>query len=65
MSRSGAAPITYFTTGSVKIFADSASNTVDVQMEQANFAENSVRFQATLTFLNGRFRSLMTAITGQ
>ena len=40
-------------------------NTVDVQMEQANFAENSVRFQATLTFLNSRFRSLMTAITGQ
>src|SRR3954465_1202335 len=40
-------------------------NTVDVQMEQANFAENSVHFQATLTFLNARFRSLMTAITGQ
>ena len=39
-------------------------NTVDVQMEQANFAENSVRFQATLTFLNARFRNLMTAITG-
>ena len=40
-------------------------NTVDVQMEQANFAENSVHFQATLTFLNARFRSLLTAITGQ
>ena len=40
-------------------------NTVDVQMEQANFAENSVRFQATLTFLNNRFRGLMTAITGE
>lgn len=40
-------------------------NTVDVQMEQANFAENSVRFQATLTFLNARFRGLMTAITGE
>jgi flagellar basal-body rod protein FlgB len=40
-------------------------NTVDVQMEQANFAENAVRFQATLSFLNARFRSLMTAITGQ
>ena len=39
-------------------------NTVDVQMEQANFAENSVRFQATLTILNARFRGLMTAITG-
>ena len=40
-------------------------NTVDVQMEQANFAENSVRFQATLTILNARFRGLMTAITGE
>ena len=40
-------------------------NTVDVQMEQANFAENAVRFQATLTFLNARFRGLLTAITGQ
>jgi flagellar basal-body rod protein FlgB len=40
-------------------------NTVDAQLEQAAFAENAVRFQATLTFLNARFRSLMTAITGQ
>jgi flagellar basal-body rod protein FlgB len=40
-------------------------NTVDVQMEQANFAQNSVSFQATLSFLNARFRGLMTAITGQ
>jgi len=40
-------------------------NTVDVQMEQAAFAENTVRFQATLTFLSARFRGLMTAITGQ
>jgi flagellar basal-body rod protein FlgB len=40
-------------------------NTVDVQMEQAAFAENAVRFQATLSFLSSRFRGLMTAITGQ
>jgi flagellar basal-body rod protein FlgB len=40
-------------------------NTVDVQMEQAAFAENSVRFQATLSFLQARFRGLLTAITGQ
>ena len=29
-------------------------NTVDAQLEQAAFAENSVRYQATLTFLNAR-----------
>ena len=40
-------------------------NTVDAQLEQTAFAGNAVRFQATLTFLNARFRSLMTAITGQ
>jgi flagellar basal-body rod protein FlgB len=40
-------------------------NTVDAQLEQAAFAENSVRYQATLTFLNAKFRSLLTAITGQ
>lgn len=40
-------------------------NTVDVQLEQAAFAENAVRFQATLTFLSARFRGLLTAITGQ
>lgn len=40
-------------------------NTVDPQLEQAAFAENAVRYQATLTLLNARFRSLMTAITGQ
>jgi flagellar basal-body rod protein FlgB len=40
-------------------------NSVDVQVEQAAFAENAVRYQATLTFLNSRLRGLMTAITGQ
>ena len=40
-------------------------NTVDTHLEQAAFAENAVRYQATLTFLNSKFRSLMTAITGQ
>ena len=40
-------------------------NTVDTQMEQAAFAENTVRYQATLTFLTGSLKDLMTAITGQ
>ncbi len=40
-------------------------NTVDVQLEQAAFAENAVRYQATLSFLSSKFRGLMTAITGQ
>jgi flagellar basal-body rod protein FlgB len=39
-------------------------NTVDEQLEQSAFAENVVRYQATLTFLNNALRGLMTAITG-
>ena len=40
-------------------------NTVDVQLEQAAFADNSVRYQSALAFLSDKFKSLMTAITGQ
>lgn len=40
-------------------------NTVDAQLEQAAFADNAVRYQATLAFLQSKFRGLMTAITGQ
>lgn len=40
-------------------------NTVDAQLEQAAFAENTVRYQATLTFIGGQLRSMLTAITGQ
>ena len=40
-------------------------NTVDMQQEQAAFADNTVRYQAALTFLSDKFKSLMTAITGQ
>jgi flagellar basal-body rod protein FlgB len=39
-------------------------NTVDAQQEQAAFADNTVRYQATLSFLSARFKGLMTAITG-
>jgi len=40
-------------------------NTVDAQIEQAAFAENAVRYQATINFLSSKFRGLMTALTGQ
>jgi flagellar basal-body rod protein FlgB len=39
-------------------------NTVDEQLEQSAFAENSVRYQASLQFISGALRDLMTAITG-
>jgi flagellar basal-body rod protein FlgB len=37
-------------------------NTVDEQLEQSAFAENSVRYQASLAFLNTKLRDLLTAI---
>lgn len=40
-------------------------NTVDVDVERANFAENSVRYEATLRFLNSQIKQMMTAINGQ
>ncbi|HTB66944.1 MAG TPA: flagellar basal body rod protein FlgB [Steroidobacteraceae bacterium] len=40
-------------------------NTVDSQQEQAAFADNTVHYQATLTFLSMRLHNLLTAITGQ
>lgn len=39
-------------------------NTVDSHVEQSEFTQNAVRYQSTLTFLNGRFKSLMLAIKG-
>jgi len=40
-------------------------NTVDLDVERANFAENSVRYESTLRFLNGQIKTMMTAINGQ
>ena len=39
-------------------------NTVESHIEQAAFAENSIRYQATLTFLKGRFDTLKMALQG-
>ncbi|GMU45822.1 MAG: hypothetical protein AMXMBFR26_06040 [Porticoccaceae bacterium] len=37
-------------------------NSVDLQVEQAEFAENAVQYQATLRFLRSRFSGLMNAL---
>ena len=41
------------------------SNSVDMDRERANFADNSVRYEATLRFINGRSKTLLSAIQGQ
>ncbi|HEY9545295.1 MAG TPA: flagellar basal body rod protein FlgB [Solimonas sp.] len=40
-------------------------NTVDVQVEQGQFADATLRYQASLSFLDSRIKSLITALTGQ
>lgn len=40
-------------------------NTVDADIEMAQFARNSLDFQASLTFLQGKFRGLRAAIKGE
>jgi len=39
-------------------------NTVDTDIEQSAFMENGLRYQASLRFLGGRIKTLMTAIRG-
>ena len=40
-------------------------NTVENQIEQSQFAENAVRYQASFTFLSESIKGLITAIRGQ
>ena len=40
------------------------NNSVDMDRERANFADNTVRYEATLRFINGQ-KTLTTAINGQ
>jgi flagellar basal-body rod protein FlgB len=40
-------------------------NTVEMPVEQAAFAENNVRYQASLNFINGDIADLKYAIAGQ
>jgi flagellar basal-body rod protein FlgB len=37
-------------------------NTVDLDRERASFVENSVKYEATLRFINGRVRSMLDAM---
>ncbi len=40
-------------------------NTVDADRERTEFASNALGYEASLTFLSGRFSSLLTAIKGE
>ncbi|MCY1285649.1 Flagellar basal body rod protein FlgB [compost metagenome] len=40
-------------------------NTVDPQLEQSSYTENAMQFQASFTFLNGKFKGLIGALRGE
>lgn len=40
-------------------------NSVDMDRERANFVDNSVRYEATLRFINGSSKTILSAIQGQ
>ncbi len=40
-------------------------NTVELNTEQTQFAENAVAYQTTLSFLNGRIETLKRALKGE
>ena len=40
-------------------------NSVDSEFEKSEFLRNAVEYQASLKFLDGKIRSLMTAIKGE
>ncbi|WNW11161.1 flagellar basal body rod protein FlgB [Pseudomonas sp. DTU_2021_1001937_2_SI_NGA_ILE_001] len=40
-------------------------NTVDAQVEQANYTENAMGFQASFTLLNSKFKGLVSALRGE
>lgn len=49
----------------VPLNASLDGNTVELPVEQMEFAENTLRYQTSLQFLNRRISGLMTAIKGE
>lgn len=40
-------------------------NSVDMDRERASFTDNAVKYEATLRFISGGVRTMLSAITGQ
>lgn len=57
----GRAHLTYATAAQTNL----DRNTVDMDRERASFADNSVKYEATLRFISGNVRTALSAITGQ
>ena len=57
----GATPLNYAVAAQTNL----DRNSVDMDRERASFADNSVKYEATLRFINGQVRTMLSAITGQ
>lgn len=55
-----AGPLVYRTVTQASI----DNNTVDVNVERAQFADNAMRYEASLTFINSKIKGLLAAIQG-
>ena len=48
----------------VPLQASMDGNTVNIDQQRAEFAQNSVRYEATVRFLSSKFQQMTTVITG-
>jgi len=56
----GGAPLLYRTVQQGNI----DGNTVDMDVERNQFTDNAIRYEASITLINGQIRSLLSAIQG-
>ncbi len=47
------------------VIASLDGNTVELSVEQMQFAENTMKYQTTLKFLNGKITKILSAIRGE
>ncbi len=47
------------------VIASLDGNTVELSVEQMQFAENTMKYQTTLKFLNGKITKMLSAIRGE
>lgn len=40
------------------------NNTVDMDRERASFVESTIKYESTLSFINGQVKTMMDAIKG-
>lgn len=60
-AQAGDPPLAY----SVQTQPAQDGNSVDLDRERASFADNTIRYESTLRFINGHVKTMLSAITGQ